>query len=475
MRININRKNYCNRVTASCYNRVIKYAIFFLSFFISLTSVAQDDNNKLKEEIIALANVGSCGPAFFTATGKEIVFISNMSGSPQIWKMAVSGGWPVQLTAFTDPVTSMSPSPTSDLIAYQLAPGGGLNTQIYIMNSNGTEINQITKGGKTNNFFGVWSKDGALLSFGSNEHNITGVDFYIYDIAKGSYDLAVKNNGTGGIISFAGDNKTILFTRLVSRGSNDLYLYDLQTKQEKLITKHKGPGTFFGTLTKSGEVFLGSNKDGDLVAFGTLKNDNIEILSEKKSELSEIILNKAGTIALLGWNEGGRSKMTLYDLKLKKETGEIKLPFELVNGASFSPDDKSLVFVGGGSKEPSNIWTYNFIDKKFKKLSDTPHPGVDLDKLITPELLTFKSFDGLELSGWLYKPAGGKAPFPTVISFHGGPEGQSIPSFNVTAQALLKKGIASFFPNVRGSSGFGKTFLPAPARQRRSDPTPPGE
>jgi dipeptidyl aminopeptidase/acylaminoacyl peptidase len=434
--------------------------IAIVSLLISVSCFSQTDTVKLREQIIALANIGSCGSAYYSANGKEIIFISNMSGSPQIWKIPASGGWPVQLTAFSDPVTAMSPSPKSDIIAFQLAPGGGLNTQIYIMKSDGSEIKQITKGGKTNNFFGVWSKDGSLLSFGSNEQNETGVDFFIYNVAKATYNLEVKSKGTGGIVDFSGDNNKVLITKLASRGSNDLYLYDLQTKQQKLLTEHVGPGNFFGKLTNSGDVYLGSDKDRDLIAFGIWQNDNIKILSEKENtELAGLTLNKAGTIAVLGWNESGRSKITLYDLKAKKEISQLTLPFELSGSGSFSPDDENIVFTGSGSKEPSNIWTYSMLSKQFKKVTDSPHPGVPLNMFVAPELVTFTSFDGLKLSGWLYKPSQGTAPFPTVMSFHGGPEGQSVPSLNPTAQALAKEGIAFFLPNVRGSTGFGKKFV----------------
>jgi dipeptidyl aminopeptidase/acylaminoacyl peptidase len=436
------------------------FKLFILLISISASCFAQSDTLKIREQITALANIGSCGSAYYSADGKEIIFISNMSGSPQIWKIPSSGGWPVQLTAFSDPVTAMAPSPKADMIAFQLAPGGGLNTQIYIIKSDGSEVKQITKGGKTNNFFGVWSKDGSLLSFGSNEQNQTGVDFFIYDVAKATYNLEVKNKGTGGISDFSGDNYKVLITKLASRGNNDLYLYDLKTKQEKILTEHDGPGSFFGKLTNAGDVYLGSNKDRDLIAFGTWQNGNIKILTEKNnSELDGLTLNKTGTIAMLRWNESGKTKITLYDLKGKKEISQLKLPFELVGSVEFSPDDKNIVFTGSGSKEPSNIWTYSMLTKQFKKVTDSPHPGVKLTTLVTPELVTFTSFDGLKMSGWLYKPSKGTAPFPTVLSFHGGPEGQSIPSLNPTAQALAKEGIAFFLPNVRGSSGFGKKFV----------------
>ncbi len=437
-----------------------KLGLLILLLIISTFSFSQTNREKLKQDIIALANIGNCRAGSYLSNGNEIVFLSSMSGSPQIWKIPSTGGWPLQLTAFGDPVTAMKPSPKGDWIAFLLAPGGGLNAQIYVMKSDGSQVKQITKGGKTNNFLGIWSKDGSLLGFGSNEQNDTGVDFFIYDLKKESYSLALKNKGTGGIIDFSVDNKKLLITRLASRGSNDLYLYDLNNKNEKLLTKHEGPGTFFGSLIKTDDVYLGSNKNRDLLAFGIFKNDDIAILSEKKNaELSSFELDHSESNAVLNWNEGGRSKITFYDLKGRTESSQITLPVELVSNISFSSDDKTIVFTGSGSNEPSNIWVYSLISKQFKKLTDSPHPGVSLKMFVTPELVTFKSFDGLELSGWLYKPIQGTGPFPTVISYHGGPEGQSVPNLNATAQALLKEGIAFFLPNVRGSTGFGKKFL----------------
>ena len=422
---------------------------------------AQTGKEKLREDIVAMANIGNCRGGAFLANGKEVVFLSNLSGLPQIWKVAAGGGWPVQLTAFADPVTAMIPAPKGGQIAFVVAPGGGLNAQVYTMNSDGSGVKQITKGGKTNNFLNTWSKDGTLLSFGSNEQSATGVDFFIYDLKKGSYELALKNNGTGGISDFTADNKQVLVTRLASRGSNDLYLYDLKTKTETILTQHEGPGSFFGEIAASGTIYMGTNKDRDLIAFGRSVNEkNIQVLAEKKgAELSGFALNNSATMAILTWNESGRNSVTIFDLKTQKEIKKLALPVELIGGISFSPNDQQIVFTGSGSKEPANVWVYSIGNNQFKKITDSPHPGVNLASLVAPELVTLTSFDGLQMSGWLYKPGNGSAPFPTVISYHGGPEGQSVPSFNATAQALTKQGVAFFLPNVRGSTGSGKKFL----------------
>jgi dipeptidyl aminopeptidase/acylaminoacyl peptidase len=117
------------------------------------------------------------------------------------------------------------------------------------------------------------------------------------------------------------------------------------------------------------------------------------------------------------------------------------------------------VFSASGSRRPSDVWVFDVTAGKFAQLTRSPHAGVDLAALVAPQLVKYQAHDGLELSAWLYLPVDFKAPGRVVMSYHGGPEGQERPAFNSTYQALLAQGIAVIAPNVRGSSGFGKTFV----------------
>ncbi|MCM2258790.1 MAG: prolyl oligopeptidase family serine peptidase, partial [Vicinamibacteria bacterium] len=112
-----------------------------------------------------------------------------------------------------------------------------------------------------------------------------------------------------------------------------------------------------------------------------------------------------------------------------------------------------------GAAAPSDVWVLDRASGRFAQLTKSPHPGVDLASLVRPTLERFTAHDGLELTGWLYRPAGASAAGPVVLSYHGGPEGQERPSFRSDYQALVARGIAVFAPNVRGSSGFGKRFV----------------
>ena len=438
--------------------KIIKI-VSFLLLIIPISTMAQEPAKKLATKIEAMAKIGACYSPSFSPDGSEIAFISNMSGIPQLWKMHSMGGWPIQLTNFNDPVSNASWSPTGDEIVFQLAPGGGMNSQIYLIKADGSVFEQITSGGKSNNRINRWSDDGTYLAYSSNENSPAGIDNYLYNLSAKSSKLVSKNPGVGGITDISKNNDQFLVSRLISRGSNDLYLIDEKSK-ETLLTKHNGPGSFYGQFSPNGEIYMDSNLDRDKIAFGKIQNGKIKILSERSdAELEGSILNHSGSMALLGWNEAGRSTISLFDTKDEKELKRLEMPVELIRGLRFSSDDRYLVFSGGGAKEPSNIWLYDFKNDSFKKLTDSPHPGINLNELVAPTLVKFKSFDGLELSGWLYEPTTGTKPYPTAISYHGGPEGQSRPSFNYTFQALLSQGIAVFSPNVRGSSGFGKRFV----------------
>jgi dipeptidyl aminopeptidase/acylaminoacyl peptidase len=143
------------------------------------------------------------------------------------------------------------------------------------------------------------------------------------------------------------------------------------------------------------------------------------------------------------------------------------LPAELANGWTWSADDRRLAFTAWGSAAPHDVWLLDVATRNLHKLTASPHPGVDLTRLVRPELIKYPAGDGLELSGWLYRPPGVQGPAPYVFSFHGGPEGQERPSFRNDYQALLAQGIGVFAPNVRGSSGSGKRFVNLDNGERR--------
>lgn len=425
-------------------------------------------SEELETLVTRMMKIGSSYSPSFSPDGKRLSFVSDLNGIPQVWTVAVDGGWPELVTSLNDPVVMVKWSPRRDWLGFSVAPGGGMNTQVYIIRPDGSMIQRLTDGGKETNLLGFWSHDGREIAIGSNRSNPEAIDAYLIDSENGDFRLVAKNRGVGYLTDVSRDCRKAVLFRLQNRGDNDLYLVNLEKKTETNITPHKGPGTFGGGLfSPDGRtIYITSNKDREMTAFAKIEVSDIgepgqiEVLSQRDdAELEFIRISPDGKRAALVWNTAGRSELCLLDLKSLEEVHELKIPAEIVSGITFSKDGRYLAITISGSTMPLDIWAYDISSNEIWQITHSSHSGVDLSKLTSPDLVRFRAADSLDLSGWLYTPEEYMSPGPLVLSFHGGPESQERPRFNAGYQTLLARGIAVFAPNVRGSAGFGKTFV----------------
>jgi dipeptidyl aminopeptidase/acylaminoacyl peptidase len=441
-----------------------------LLLVLPVLAYAQTDStsSELTERVSRMARIGSVSAPSFSPDGRWLSVISNVSGLPQVYVVPFEGGWPRMMTDGTDPIVSAvwSPAPGSNWLAITIAPGGGLNTQVYVVRSDGTGLRRLTDGGQDNNAFNAWSHDGTKIYIDSNRRDPASRDSFVIDVASGKIELVAKNPGVGSITSVTADGRFGLLTRLQNRGNNNLYLVDLAKSQDTLLTPHEGVALYFGEIAKDGSaIYMESNEGRDLMALVRVRLDatgtpgKMEIVRQRAdAELDGVRVNEQGTIAALIWNVGGRSDLELFDLKANRTLPTPKLPGDISGIPLFSRDGNRVAVTVSGAAQPPDVWVAE-IGKAFRQVTSAQHAGVDVTTFVRPELVKFSAHDGLELSGWLYRPQGVTRPAPYVLSFHGGPEGQERPGFRSDYQALLSQGIGVFAPNVRGSSGFGKKFV----------------
>jgi dipeptidyl aminopeptidase/acylaminoacyl peptidase len=425
---------------------------------------ASDD---LETAVTLMTKIGSCWSPTFSPDGKRLAFVSDLNGVPQIWTVPTEGGWPNLVTALADRTERVRWSPDGSWLVFSLAPGGGMNSQVYLIHPDGTGLRRLTDGGKENNWLGDWTYDGRALTLASNRRSADAMDAYLVDPTDSKLQLITQNQGIGYFSDVSRDRRHAVLWRMLSRSDDNLFLVDLANGRETLLTPHQGPGSFYGVMSPDGRiVYLSSNKDRDLTAFARIKlsQDNqpgpIEVIAARDdAELDGFEINEQGTTAVLVWNVAGRSELSFLNLTTLQLTRRPDLPAELVYGLKFSKDGNLLAMVATGAAAPEDIWVLDLRAGRFHQVTRSPHAGVDLARMVRPELVKFLAYDGLQLSGWLYRASGTPGPAPIVLSFHGGPEGQAQPFFNSEYQALLSQGIGVFAPNVRGSSGFGKKFM----------------
>ena len=425
-------------------------------------------------EVERMSRIGRCGSPSFSPDGERLAVVCDLSGVPQVWTVPAAGGFPAMVTAFDDQVGGVEWSPDGEWLAFGLAPGGGMNQQVYLARPDGTGVRRVTDGGKENNWFQGWSDDGSALVLSSNRDDPGSMDAFLYELGPGALRKVYDLQGIGGLTDLSRDGRRGVLYQMASRGDDDLYLLDLESGETRLLTPHEGTATSGSAhlLPDGRTVYLATDVGRDLHALARLalgetgEPGPLEIVRARDDAgLDSLLVSDDGRTAVLSWNAAGRTELEILDLATGEVTARPEPPAEIAGPVEFSADGRRLAFVVSGSTRPTDVWTYELAADAWTRVTESPHPGVDLSSLVAPELVRFQAHDGLELSGWLYRPSGasegaaGGAPAPYVLSFHGGPEGQERPYFRSDYQALLARGIGVFAPNVRGSSGFGKRFV----------------
>ena len=427
--------------------------------------MASQSRNAIQESIRRMAKVGRCWSPSFSPDQTQLAFVSDLTGSPQVWRIPVQGGFPEAVTSFDAQVRKVIWSPKDDWLAVESAPGGGMNTQIDILRPDGTGCRRLTAGQSTNNWLNMWSKDGRHLFYSSNSEHSDSMDSFQAAIESGAIEKIASNGGIGLVESAALPGQQFLVKRVAYRGDSNVFLVDRSARGETLLTPHEPPASFDHARFShdAQQVYLISNRDHDLACLRRLSLDSSAewtvLCARDDAELVEFALGKNDEVAALVWNIAGRTELELFSIKDNTSLRSIELPGEIVDSLQFSGDGALLVMCISGSRLPMDIWSLDIGTYTLRQLTKSPHVGVHLDSLVSPVLLHYAAHDGLMLTGWLYRPPGVEMPGPAVLSFHGGPEGQEQPRFRYDYQALLGQGIAVFAPNVRGSSGFGKRFV----------------
>jgi dipeptidyl aminopeptidase/acylaminoacyl peptidase len=412
------------------------------------------------------------GGLAFSHDGAHVYFVSNISGQFNLWAVPLDGGWPHQLTAFTnETVRLIAVSPTDGTIAFCADHDGDEFHQLYLVDAENGWPEKITDAPEVQHYVGrdAWSPDGTRLAYAANARTPTDMEIWIRDMDSGE----TRSIFGEGLYSFPGawspDGTTIVALDLRHNSDSTLHLVDVESGESRELTPHDDDALFFpGPWAADGSGFYLITDEGSEfrgLAFYDLASGRWEwVDGEPAGDVEDIAGAADGRF--LAWlvNEDGWDRLRIRDLESGGDLPEPDLP----RGArphltgfepppALSPDGSRAAVILAGPRRPAEVWVVESESGSARPVTESRMGAPREDGLVDVELVSYPSFDGRDIPAWLYRPDA-DGPAPVVLAIHGGPEAQERPIYQPLYQYLLSRGIAVLATNVRGSTGYGKTY-----------------
>ncbi len=410
----------------------------------------------------------------FSPDGSKVAYLNNTPGTFQLHLTELATKKTRQLTDYENRLLLCSYSPTEDKILFGMDEGGDENVQFYLYDVTTDSITRITERSDVMYKFGDWSKDGKHITYASNEINGTDFDIYVRDMSSGEATCIFKENGWCESNGFSPDGTKVVVTRRESLAKSDLYIVGVQTLSAECITSGK-KNTDYGHicwLEDSQGFFLASNEDRDFYGIDTydIATSSFHSFMEFEWDVEDIILSPDYKTLSLVLNEDGYTTLQFIDVEQKSISKIDKLARGMSRTVRWSNDSKKIVFASETPQITRAIYTCDLAAQNLERVSEV-RQEIESSELISPELIHYKTFDGLEIPAFLYLPKthDDSRKLSVIISIHGGPEAQYRPFFDTVFQFFLHHGYAIVAPNVRGSFGYGKHYMSLDDREKRLD------
>jgi len=429
-------------------------------------------------------NVRSAGLADWTLDGESIYITTRFAEVSQLHRIDEPGGARHQLTWFDEPMGGVSRRPGHATLAFTMDEGGSEFSQIFLFDPETAEHRMISDGSSRNGGL-QWSDDGRFLAFSSTRRDGRSNDLWMFDFESDTLEprliLEAPDGYFWGASDFSPDNRHLLIQKYVSINDARIFILDLESGELRLLAggDEQPSANFAYAFSADGEsVFYGSDASGEfmkLMQRPTSGDGEPKVLTPGLDwSLEGLMLNHARDAGVLSVNEGGISRVYRFNPADGNYTPIEGVPEGLFRGAEFSPDDERLGVVINNARSPSDVYVMDWDSGDLNRWTYSEVGGLDPEGFVMPELIHYPTFDEVdgeprEIPAFVYRPDD-EGPHPVIISIHGGPEGQARPSFSSTYQLWMDHlDAAVIVPNVRGSSGYGKSYLKLDNGYRRED------
>jgi dipeptidyl aminopeptidase/acylaminoacyl peptidase len=428
-------------------------------------------------------------------TRAEMLITTRFGDTNQIHQIIQPGGARTQLTFFPDRIEGGSFEPTKgEYFIFTKGAGGAEFFQNYRYDLATGAITLLTDG-KSRNSGPTWSNKGDRIVYTSTRRNGADSDLYVQSPTdpKSDHLLAEVKGGGWDAADWSPDDKQLVVLEEISINETYLWIFDAQTGQKKELTPRPAEGAekvayFSAKFSKDGKgIFVTTDRDSEFrrlayIDLGSGKHSYL--IPDSRFDVDGWDLSPDGKQIAYTLNENGVSTLHLVDVSVKNDTASAgakkepkfdpPLPAVDIFGLRFHRDPKQglLAFNVAGARSPSDVYSWATGKNTVTRWTTSETGGIPAKQFVEPELVKWKSFDGKEITGFLYKPDPAKfsGKRPVIINIHGGPESQYRPGFLGRNNYYINElGCALIFPNVRGSDGYGKTFLKLDNGFKRED------
>jgi len=481
-------ENVCDCFGA--YRLMLRIFLSAIVVLMSLTAFAQmtltppeaiTDPAKLQSKTVAdlqsfsiekLYMTRQVGGTTWSPDGKQIAFISNISGRNNLWLVPATGGWPMQLTISDQRQAQPAWSPDGTWIAYISDHDGNEQWDVFLVSPKTGDVVNLTASPESGEEEPTWSPNGRQIAYISKPKTGSSFEIELMDVATRHVRHLTPNtpkelSNTHPI--FSRDGRFLVYTQSHATGNDSsIFLLDLAGGQSTNLTPHEGEHNYDASdISPDGKTLLiTSDAENGYYNVGLLDiaTKKIEWLTNDKWQIAAGTFSPDGKS--LTWTADVEGNTYIYSYDVAGRHAE-QLPLKLGvntlggNPLPYSHDGSRLLYYHNGADAPNDAWVYDIARKESQQVTHSLVAGLRTADMVEPYLVHFPSRDGKwTISSLVYVPNNIQRnnKYPAIVYIHGGPAVQSVNSFNRFIQYIVNQGYVVIAPNYRGSTGYGKEF-----------------
>jgi len=430
-------------------------------------------------------NVRSAYGASLSPSG-TLAFLMDTTGVGQVWTLDEPGGWPEQRTFYDEPVGYCDVSPMREELVFGMDEGGNERTQLFRLDlDGGSAVTPLTDHPDAIHYWGGWSHDGDRFAFAANRRDEATFDLHVQDRDAAPGGDTRVYEGESGYLTVGGwvpDDDRLLVSESHSNFDQDLHVFDLQSERLEHVTPHDGDVRFSsGSFGPDGEaVYCVTDRDSDRLYLARLDLDGVLADGSLDAALEPVVEDEEWNVdgvavdhdtgrLVYSRNVDGYTELTAGEIDgtTVRDAERLDLPRGTAGGVSFDDAGERLALAVSGRTENTNVHLVGDGRERWTRASTA---GIDPATFVEPDPVGYETFDGREIPAYFSLPPGvDDEQLPVIVDIHGGPESQRRPSFAALIQYYLANGYAVFEPNVRGSTGYGRSYTRLDDVEQRMD------